>query len=75
MKQFNALSIGTKILVAFEGLLMLAVAIITIIGVIVSPIWDRSVLDGIFWTTIVLFTIGMVEWFFITIMLDIIFDK
>lgn len=75
MKTKDNLSVGTKIFVAVEGLLMLAVAIITIVSLVCSPIWKTSVFDGVLLTIILLFTVGMTIWFFSMVISDIIFDK
>ena len=75
MKTKDNLSVGTKIFVAVEGLLMLAVAIITIVSLVCSPIWQTSVFDGVLLTIILIATIGLPEWLFTEMILDVILDK
>lgn len=72
MREQVTLSVGMKIFIAVEVLLMAAVAVFTVIGIVGSPVWKSSVIDGVFLTFVLVSTIGLAEWLFTEMILDII---
>ena len=72
MREQVTLSVGMKIFIAVEVLLMIAAAVATIVWIVEAPVWETSVLDGIFFTFIIVSTVGLMEWLFTEMILDII---
>lgn len=72
MKTKTTLSVGMKIFIAVEVLLMAAAAVTTIVWIVVSPLWKSSVLDGVFFTFVIVSIVGLAEWLFTEMILDII---
>ena len=75
MKKFKTLSIGDKVFVVTVLLLMLIAAIVAIVAVIYSPLWKVSVLNGVCATFTLVGTLGVIFWFFIVMLIDMVFNK
>ena len=75
MREQVTLSAGMKIFIACAVLLMAAAAVATIVWIVGAPVWKSSVLDGVFLTFTLISTVGLMEWLFIEILLDIIKNK
>lgn len=72
MREQVTLSVGMKIFIAVEVLLMAAAAVATIVWIVGSPLWKSSVLDGVLFTFIMVSIVGLMEWLFTEMILDII---
>lgn len=72
MESQVTLSAGMKIFIACVVLLMAAAAVATIVWIVGMPVWKSSVIDGGILAFTLLFTVGLTEWLFTEIILDII---
>lgn len=75
MKKFKTLSIGDKVFVVIVLLLMLIAAIAAIVGIVYSPLWKVSVLNGACAAFTLVGTLGAIFWFFIVMLIDMVFNK
>ena len=72
MREQVTLSVGMKIFIAVEVLLMAAAAVLTVVMIVGMPVWKSSILDGAILTFIIVSVVGMMEWLFTEMILDII---